>query len=170
MSLNQCTFTIGISSAGETVAFGAVTSSPTFTDNAATTQLINGTGNGAAQHTLFAKLTTGTGGTTYDLNSGISGSNLPVGLDGAFRAFTGIKWIKIENLSTTDPFSIQGGASNPWAGVPANGSPLTLNPGDVWLRMCPNTAIAVDGTHKTILITAGSNTPVAAVSIIGLGT
>lgn len=170
MSLLQTNFQVGISQAGESVTFGAVPASPSFSDQAATTQFVDGTGNGAAKHVLYANLTTGTGGTTYDLNSGISGSNLPVGVDGAYRAFTGIKWIKIENTDPTNSFTIQGGASNAWTGVPANGSPITLNPGDVYLRLCPNTAISVDGTHKTFLLTAVAGTPNAKLSLIGLGT
>lgn len=172
MSLNTSTFAIS-ASASESVTFGSAPGSPGFTDSAATTQLTNGSSAGQAQHAIYGKLTPGTGGTIYDLNIGTSGGNLPQGLDGAYRAFTGLRWLKIENIdANAGTITVQQGATNPFAGagfIPANGSAKTLNPGDVLLLFWPNTAASVDATHKLFILTGSAAGTQVALSIVGIG-
>ena len=172
MSLNPSSYSISLN-ASENVTFGSAAGSPGFTDAAANTQFTNGSGAGQAQHAIYGKLTPGTGGTIYDLNIGTSAGNLPQGLDGAYRAYTGLRWLKIENIdANAGTITVQQGATNPFAGagfIPANGSAKTLNPGDVFLLVWPTTAVTVDATHKLFILTGSGAGTVVALSVAGIG-
>ena len=167
MSLQNTTVSASLSG-GETFSAGQVTEAPSFLHQTASqaTPLTNGSGSGQAQHTVKFQITVNTSGTTLDL-SALSSS---FGLDGAARNFSAIKGIIIESTGVAG-ITIAPGASNGWAGVnaAASGNPLTVEPGGFWSRYSPVNGLAVDGTHKTVLISAVSGTETVLVSLVGVG-
>ena len=154
-------------SGGENFTAGQVSEAPSFLHQTASQSapLSSGSGSGQAQHIVKFSLTVTTG-TTIDL-SALSAS---FGLDGASRNFSAIKGIIIESTGSSG-VTIAPGASNGWAGInaAASGNPLTIEPGGYWSRYSPVSGLAVDGTHKTILITAVSGTETVTISLVGVG-
>lgn len=89
-------------------------------------------------------------------------------------SFARIRYIEIINLSTDDPISIYGGASNPWfplcgvANVLVIPPSTDVNPGR-WMAEFPSLgAGTVSGSSKTITFDPGANDVDVALTLLGI--
>jgi hypothetical protein len=89
-------------------------------------------------------------------------------------SFARIRYIEIVNLSTDDPITIEGGASNPWAPLIGTINTFSLapstavNPSRLMLVLPSIAAGAVSGSSKTLAFDPGANAVDVALTLLGI--
>jgi hypothetical protein len=171
--LNSTTLSLTLAS-GESNTFGNVTvPNENFVHQPAsnTTPLVNGTGNGQANHSVQILANASTGGTTIDLtaltNDGLDGKTRDFsngGSGGAVKAFV------LENLDPTNTITLTQPGSNGWTGLSGAGTGLNraIEPGGHIEFYSPLAGMPVTSTNKQFIITASAGTPQYKLSLAGI--
>jgi hypothetical protein len=173
MPLLKTSVTLSVAT-GEAVTFGNVgVTVPLNTgtqSGASANALTNGTGAGQANHSQDVNIASSTGGVTVDLTA-VTG-----GLDGKTRDWSNgstghIKCIIIENLDATNTITLGQPESNGWTvlGGSATGFSYPIEPTGIFHLYSPGTGLAVTSSSKEFTLTSDSGTPLAKITIIGIG-
>ena len=119
-----------------------------------------GTGVNKAQKVANLSVVTSTTPTDLDLTA------LAGGINAAAINFSLIKQVIVVNADVALAVTM-GAGTNPATNV--TGGTIVLAAGEVFARSAPFAGLVVDGTHKTLRLTAASGTPTVNLFIVGEG-